>query len=102
MARSTEHPPKAAPSSRLLSDTDLGLPLSCFSLASQFLDAFVAPVSLQGSLPQPYPAQQLALVSLFTLNTFPKGNTANISDCRGLGHGKRTQSLPFLYQLLLE
>lgn len=37
--------------------------------------------------------QQLAQVSLFILenNTFPKGNTANISDCWGLGHGKDTE-----------
>lgn len=35
--------------------------------------------------------QQLAQVSLFILNTSPKGNTANISDCWGLGHWKDTE-----------
>lgn len=45
MARSTEHPPQAVLSSRLLSDADSGFPLSWFSLVSQILDAFVALVS---------------------------------------------------------
>lgn len=45
MARNTEHPPEAVPSSRLLSDADSRFPFSCFSLASLILDAFVAPVS---------------------------------------------------------
>lgn len=35
--------------------------------------------------------QQLAQVSLFILNTSSKRNTANISDCWGLGHGKDTE-----------
>lgn len=89
MARSTEHPPQAVPSSRLLSDADSGFPLSCFSLASQILDAFVAPVSNCKALHLSHiPQQQLAQVSLFILNTLPRGNTANISDCWGLGHGE--------------
>lgn len=75
--------------------------LSRFSLASQILEAFVAPVSNCKALHLSHILQQkLAQVSLFILNTFPKGNTANIS--AGVWGMVRMQSLPLPYQILLE
>lgn len=97
MARSTEHPRQFLPP-----DCSPTLTQGSLSHVLALPHKFWMPLSLQcqillinkycNTLCLSHILQkQLAQVSLFILSTFPKGKTANISVCWGLGHGKDTE-----------